>query len=111
MIHAFKHLTFKVYDSYMARKKAPEQVCVAELQPDEINALREVVKEFITRMTNIENEITLLGEDKKELVEEFKQKLDVKTLNAAMKVMKIQKGVQHRDTYDLFIEVLEEPAV
>ena len=78
------------------------------MQPDEVNALRSLVKEFINRVTNVDNEIELLKEDRKELLEEFKEKLDVKTLQAALKVLRIQQGVQHRDTYDLFIETLSE---
>lgn len=83
---------------------------VADLQPDELNALKALVKEFMERASNIDNEIELLKEDRKELIEEFKEKLDFKTLQAALKVLKIQQGVQHRDTYDLFLEVLSDPA-
>ena len=90
--------------------KAPTQYNVSELQPDEINALRALVKEFMTRMSNIDNEIELLKDDRKELIEDFKEKLDMKTLQAALKVLKIQQGVQHRDTFDLFIEALTDPA-
>lgn len=94
----------------MARqKKANENYNVALMQPDEINALRAVVKEFMDRMSNLDSEIGLLQEDKKELVEEFKEKLDLKTLQAALKVLKIQQGVQHRDTFDLFMEALTDP--
>lgn len=95
----------------MARqKKANENYNVALMQPDEINALRAVVKEFMDRMSNLDSEIGLLQEDKKELVEEFKEKLDMKTLQAALRVLKIQQGVQHRDTFDLFMEALTDPA-
>lgn len=95
----------------MARqKKANENYNVALMQPDEINALRAVVKEFMDRMSNLDSEIGLLQEDKKELVEEFKEKLDMKTLQAALRVLKIQQGVQHKDTFDLFMEALTDPA-
>lgn len=91
-------------------KQAPKQYNVAEMQPDEINALRTLVKEFMERAQTIDNEIETLKEDRKELIEEFKEKLDMKTLQAALKVLKIQQGVQHKDTYDLFIEALTDPA-
>lgn len=90
-------------------KRAPKQYNVALMQPDEINALRAVVKEFMDRMTNLDNEIGLLQDDKKELIEDFKEKLDMKTLQAALRVLKIQQGVQHKDTYDLFMSALEDP--
>jgi uncharacterized protein (UPF0335 family) len=79
-------------------------------QPDESSDLKLVVKEFMDRMQNLDNEIELLNEDKKALKEEFAEKLDVKTLNEALKVLKIKKGVKHKDTFDTFVEILEDPS-
>ena len=93
----------------MAKKSAPEKA-VAEMQPDEINALRATVKEFISRMESLETEMEGLKEDRKDLIEEYKEKLDMKTLQAALRVLKIQAAVEHRDTYDLFLEALTDPA-
>lgn len=90
-------------------KQAPKQYNTSEMQPDEINALRALVKEFMDRVSNVDNEIELLKDDRKELIEEFSEKLDMKTLQAALKVLRIQQGVQHKDTYDLFIEALTDP--
>jgi uncharacterized protein (UPF0335 family) len=91
------------------RKKVPaQQYNVAHLMPSELNALRALVKEFVTRIENIDNEIELLKEDRKELIEEYTEKLDIKTLNAALRVIKIQQGVDHKDTFDLFLSALEE---
>jgi uncharacterized protein (UPF0335 family) len=78
-----------------------------ENQPDETNDLKALAKEFIDRMTVIDNEIQTLKDDKKELIEEYKDKLDIKTLNAALKVIKIQNSVEHKDTFDTFVEVLQ----
>lgn len=89
----------------MSKTKAP-RVDTTNLQPDEINALRTLVKEFTDKMTMIENEISTLKDDVKFLIEEYSEKLDMKTLQAALKVMKIQQGVQFKDTFDLFIEAL-----
>lgn len=94
----------------MSKKQSPKQYNVAELQPDEVNALRAVVKEFMDRVSNVDNEIEQLKEDRKELIEDYADKLDMKTLTAALKVLKIQRGVQHRDTFDLFMEALTDPA-
>lgn len=80
------------------------------MQPDELNALKQTVKEFISRLENIDNELELLKEDRKELLEEFKNKLDMKTLQAALRVVKIKQGVAHMDTFDAFMEVLTDPA-
>lgn len=91
-------------------KQAPKQYNVAEMAPDELNALRALVKEFMNRVSSVDNEIEQLKEDRKGLLEEYSDKLDMKTLQAALKVLKIQQGVQHKDTYDLFIEALTDPA-
>jgi uncharacterized protein (UPF0335 family) len=78
------------------------------MQPDELNTLKSVVKEFMNRLENIDNEIELLKEDRKNLLEEYKAKIDLKTLQAALRVSKIQSTVAHRDTFDLFLSTLEE---
>ena len=77
------------------------------MQPDEIGALRTLVNEFVTRIASLDNEIELLKGDRKDVVEEYADKLDLKVLQAAMKVVKIQNEVVHRDTFDLFLEVLD----
>lgn len=79
---------------------------VADMQPDELNALRALVKEFMGKVESIDNEIELLKTDKQELIEEYSDRLDMKTLQAALRVTKIQKGVQHKDAFDLFLEAL-----
>jgi len=94
----------------MSKQQGPlKQYNVAEFQPDELNALKALVLEFITRLSNVDNEIEQLKEDRKDLVDEYRGKLDMKTLQAALKVLRIQQGVQHKDTYDLFIEALKDP--
>jgi uncharacterized protein (UPF0335 family) len=91
----------------MAKKSRTSQYNVAHLQPDEINSLRGLVKEFVEKIENIDNEIELLKSDRKEVIEEYSEKLDMKTLTAALRVVKIQKGVEHRDAFDLFMEALD----
>lgn len=80
----------------------------AERQPDEIGALTALVSEFVDRFKNIENEITLLKESQKELLEEYSDRLDVKTLQAAMRTVKIKKKVSYKDTFDTFVDILSE---
>ena len=77
-------------------------------QPDELGALKKVVGEFIRRLHNVENEMDTLKDQKKDLVEEYKYKLDMKTLSAAIRAVKIKKKVAHRDTFDVFVELIEE---
>lgn len=78
-----------------------------ERQPDELGELKSVVGEFVRRLRNVENELELLKEQRKELIEEFKEKLDMKTLNAAIRTVKIKKKVQYKDTFDTFVNILE----
>jgi len=94
----------------MPKKQAPKNYNTAAMQPDEINALRALVKEFVGKIESVDNEIELLKNDRKEIIEEYTEKLDFKTLQAALKVAKIQSEVVHRDTFDLFMEVLSDPA-
>jgi hypothetical protein len=91
----------------MARKQK-NSTSVADLQPDELNELKLVVADFMKRYANIENEMETLKEDRKTLVEEFKEKLDMKTLQQAIKAVKLEAGVAHKDTFDMFVEVLKD---
>ena len=81
---------------------------VAPRQPSELTALKAVVVEFIERYETVENELNLLKEDQKELVEEFSDRLDVKTLKQAIRTIKIKKKVNHLDTYEQFVHILDE---
>lgn len=90
-------------------KKAPEKA-IAELQPDELNALKALVKKFMDEVGSIDNEIEQLKEDRKGLIEDYSEKLDMKTLQLALRVLKLESNVAHRDTYDLFIEALTDKA-
>ena len=94
----------------MPKKTQAKNYNVADCQPDELNELKKLVKEFVNKLENVENEIELLKTDRKELIDEYSEKLDWKTLQAALRVVKIKQGVAHRDTYDLFEAVLEDPA-
>ena len=93
------------------RKNKNEQaINVADLQPDELNALKATVREFLDKVQSIDNEIDELKEDRNTVIDEYAEKLDMKTLQAALKVLKIQRGVAHRDSFDMFMEVLTDPA-
>ena len=80
----------------------------ADRQPSELGDLKSLVSNFLDRFKNIESEIELLKEDQKQLVEEFSDRLDIKTLQAAMRTVKIKKKVAFKDTFDTFVELLEQ---
>ena len=92
----------------MPKKQTPKNYNTATMMPDELNALRALVKEFVGKVESVDNEIELLKQDRKEIIEEYEEKLDMKTLQAALRVIKTQKEVAHKDAYDLFIAALEE---
>jgi uncharacterized protein (UPF0335 family) len=91
-------------------KKKKTYVNYADLTPDELGEVRKLITEFMTRVNNVDNEIEQLKEDRKELVEEYSDRLDMKTLQAALRVLKIQRGVEHKHTFELFVEALTDPS-
>lgn len=80
-----------------------------EASPDELGAIKEIVAEFIKRLQNVENELSLLREDRKALIEEYRDRIDMQTLQAAIKTVKIREKVAHKDTFDEYLSVLENP--
>lgn len=81
---------------------------IAPEQPTELGALKELMTEFMDRYDRIENEITLLQDDQKQLVEDFSDRLDIKTLKQAIRTIKIKKKVNQLDTYASFCHILDE---
>lgn len=80
-----------------------------DLQPTSLTDLKPLIKEFISRLRQIENEIETLNDDKKQLFEEFAEKVDVKELKAALRVHKIEQKVSHRYAFDTILECLNDP--
>ena len=50
---------------------------------------KQTVAELVERLTTLNNEIKLLQTDKRELLAEYKDKLDVKAFKAAMRITKM----------------------
>lgn len=57
----------------------------------------DTVKELVERLTRIESEQKLLAEDKKLVIAEYKDKLDVKAVQAAIRVAKIKAKLDTSD--------------
>ena len=83
-------------------------VSTADAQPVELGELKKIVDEFMDRYTQLDNELELLKEDQKNIVEEFSDRLDIKTLKQAIRSVKIRKKVDHKDTFDNFCEILDQ---
>ncbi len=79
-----------------------------QAQPDELNELAKIVEEFTSRLATVDAQIEGLKEDRKDLVSEYKEKLDMKTLNAAMRIVKTKRATEHKHTLDQFLDIIEE---
>lgn len=69
-------------------------------------ANNEVVKELINRINQIDNEIKLLQEDRKSVLEDYKDRLDIKAFKAAMRIVKLRESVDGSEL-DQIIDALE----
>lgn len=49
-----------------------------------------VVNEFIEELTKIENEIRLLNDDRKALIDDYKDRINMKAMKAALRIAKIR---------------------
>lgn len=79
----------------------------ADSMPASITELEPIVKEFVEKLKTIKNEQELLKQDEKELLEEYAEKLDMKTLKAAMRVVAVREKIERKDAFDTLVEVLE----
>lgn len=70
--------------------------------------LRENVVSLVKELRRIDSEMELLKEERKEKIEDYKTKLDVKTLNLALKMVKIKNSVSHKNEFDDIVEILEK---
>jgi len=67
-----------------------------------------VLSEFVEKWVTIENEQKLLVEDKKLLVIDYKDKLDVKAVQAAMRLVKVKARLEMSDEeFDSIVHSLE----
>jgi uncharacterized protein (UPF0335 family) len=78
------------------------------LSDNMIGKCKSDVDEFLDRYKQLEFEMENLKEDQKNLVEEFKEKLDIKTLKLAIRAVKLQKNVKDKHAFDVFFEAVAE---
>lgn len=67
----------------------------------------ETVRELVEKISQIDNEIKLLQEDRKEILEDYKDKLDLKAFKAALRIVKLRENVDNTEL-DNILEVLEK---
>ena len=73
-------------------------------------ATNQEIKELLKRYLTIENEIKLLQDDKKDLMSEYKDKIDTKAFQSALRAAKIISKVkpQEKQCFDQALDVLEK---
>ena len=64
------------------------------------------ITELVERIKQIDNEIKLLQEDRKTVLDDYKDKLDIKAFKAALRIVKLRKDVDEQEL-DSIIDVLE----
>ena len=74
--------------------------------PAGLTELEPIVREFVEKLKTIKNEQELLKQDEKDLLEEYAEKLDMKTLQAAMRVVVVREKIERKDAFDTLVEVL-----
>ena len=69
---------------------------------------KETVEEFISKYLRIENEKNILAEDQKELFSEYKDKMDLKAIRAAIRIAKIKSKLNNSELeFDSILETVE----
>ena len=63
--------------------------------------MQELVSEFLDRLIALEHEMKMLQQDKKELIENYKDKLDVKAIKAALQIAKIKARLDNTSDVEL----------
>jgi uncharacterized protein (UPF0335 family) len=71
------------------------------------NEFKTTVKEFVSKLTTIENEMTILRQDRSELFTEMKSKLDPRSFRAAVKIHNLQKSTPDQTSLNRILEVLD----
>ena len=68
------------------------------------------IKDLFDRYIKIEHEIKLLQQDKKELLAEYKDKINPKSFQSALRAVKIISGVkpENKQEFDQALSVLEK---
>ena len=72
-------------------------------------ATNQEIKELLERYLRLENEIKLLQEDKKTLLAEFKDRVDPKAFQSALRAAKIIAKIkpENKQEFDQALDVLE----
>lgn len=67
----------------------------------------EIVKELVTEIRRLDNEIQTLKETQKAVISDYKDRLDVKLFKAALRIAKIRSGVDSDGELDDMVTAIE----
>ena len=71
-------------------------------------AAQNTVTEFIEQLTRIENEARLLADDRKSLIEDYKEKINIKAMMAAIRIAKIRSKLgENVEDCDQYLEEVD----
>ncbi len=70
--------------------------------------MRANVVSLVSELKKIDNEIEMLKEQRKELIEDYKSRLDIKTLKQAMQLLKLENTVVHKNEFDEMVDILKK---
>lgn len=90
----------------MQKRKVSEEI-TADSMPTSVTELQPLVTEFMEKYKRIKQEQELLKNEEKELFDEYRPKIDMKEMKAAMKVAAIMDKVSHKDAFDTILECIE----
>lgn len=69
--------------------------------------LKKAILEFVDKLRENENELQEIKERRKDLIEEYKDQLDVKAIRAALQIIKIQDTVADPAALDNVLATLD----
>lgn len=69
---------------------------------------KELIADFVKRFQTLELELETIRDAKKNLKEEFKEQIDLKTLDKVLRIIKIRMKVDNQDTFDNMMVQLEK---
>ena len=71
-------------------------------------SVKDDIKELVEQLMRIDGEKQLLAEEQKQLFEDYKTKLDIKSVKAAIRIAKIKTKVEvSDDSLDEMVEAAE----
>lgn len=72
-----------------------------------VTVLKKTILEFVDKLRDNENELQEIKERRKDLLEEYKDQLDVKAIKAALQIVKIRSNVVDQAALDNILETID----